>query len=477
MSATGTAEVFVTVGTDHHPFDRVIAWVDDWAATADERAFVQHGASRPPSVAEGAAFVGHDELLTRIRDARVVVSHGGPGTIVDCLRSGKKPIVVPRDPEHGEHVDDHQIRFTRRLASSGYIHLAGSPEEFRSLVDGALAGTVSVEAPALDSSVERATAAFAAVAEDLVPAVDPPVRVAYIGGWGRSGSTLLDRLLGQFDGVAAVGEMRDIWLRGVLENRRCGCGEPFLSCPFWSGVGEQAFGGWDPGTARELHEARMRYDRPWVAPMLTTGAFAPAGLLRYERALADLYAAIRDVSSASVIVDSTKIPSYGLLLARIRGLDVRAVHLVRDSRGVVYSWQKSVERPDATSGRDQMIRYGTATASTRYVVYNASMALFARMGVPTMRLRYEDLVEDPAGHLRLVAAFAGVDDPDQSLFDDGTVELAPTHSVDGNPMRFKTGPLQVRRDDGWRTGLSAGDRRVVDLVTSPLLLRYGYARR
>ena len=64
-----------------------------------------------------------------------------------------------------------------------------------------------------------------------------------IGGWGRCGSTLVDMMLGQLPGFVSAGEVRELWLRGILENRPCGCGVPFRSCPFWTKVGDEAFPG------------------------------------------------------------------------------------------------------------------------------------------------------------------------------------------------------------------------------------------
>ena len=69
-------------------------------------------------------------------------------------------------------------------------------------------------------------------------------RVLFIGGWGRSGSTLLDRVLGHVPGVVSLGEVREIWVRGVIEDRPCGCDRPFSECPFWTEVGDRAWGGW-----------------------------------------------------------------------------------------------------------------------------------------------------------------------------------------------------------------------------------------
>lgn len=299
-------------------------------------------------------------------------------------------------------------------------------------------------------------------------------RVLYIGGWGRSGSTLLDRLLGQVEGCCSVGEMRDIWLRGVLENRLCGCGEPFLSCPFWHEVGDRAFGGWDERHARTVHALRMRYDRPWTVPVLMAPLRWSSGLERYVDATGALYRAIADTSQAEVIVDSTKIPSYAYLLRRIEDLEVRFLHLVRDSRGVVYSWQKSVRRPDATEKQDLMLRYGSVSASGRYLLYNGTAGLLRRSAVPYTLVRYEDLVADPRAYLERIVGFAGLRPGGMGFIDDDTAELHPNHTVDGNPMRFAAGPLRISADEQWRTAMDRSDQRTVSMLTRPLLRRYGY---
>src|SRR4051794_15439538 len=71
------------------------------------------------------------------------------------------------------------------------------------------------------------------------------IKVLYIGGYGRSGSTLLVQLLGQIEGFHSVGEMWNIWQQCFTENQLCGCGKPFHECPFWSAVVEEAFGGFE----------------------------------------------------------------------------------------------------------------------------------------------------------------------------------------------------------------------------------------
>lgn len=73
--------------------------------------------------------------------------------------------------------------------------------------------------------------------------MDEPVTVLYIGAFGRSGSTILGQVLGRMPGFVNVGEAWQVWQRGLRENERCGCGQPFRSCEFWSAVGDEAFGG------------------------------------------------------------------------------------------------------------------------------------------------------------------------------------------------------------------------------------------
>ncbi|MDT0306761.1 glycosyltransferase [Streptomyces sp. DSM 44917] len=141
MTAAQAPGVLVTVGTDHHPFDRLMTWIEQWPADAPEvRWTVQHGSTRAPAApgVRAAAMMPHDELLAALAEAAVVVCQGGPGSVMDARGAGKVPIVVPRRPELGEHVDDHQVLFARRLEGAGLIRIAAGAGEFRELVTAAL---------------------------------------------------------------------------------------------------------------------------------------------------------------------------------------------------------------------------------------------------------------------------------------------------------------------------------------------------
>lgn len=132
--------VFVTVGTDHHPFDRLVTWADAWAAGhAGAPCLIQSGTSKAPEHAEWRDYVRYDEMCDAMSRAVAIVCHGGPATIMDARRLGRIPIVVPRSSSLGEHVDDHQQRFAARMAELGQVHLARTRDDVFELLDKAVA--------------------------------------------------------------------------------------------------------------------------------------------------------------------------------------------------------------------------------------------------------------------------------------------------------------------------------------------------
>ncbi len=134
--------VMVLVGTDHHPFDRLVNWTLDLAEEGWADWFVQYGTSawpaQPPAAATGRAMLGVQELDDLVDRAGCVVTHAGPGLLMDAHLHGHVPVVVPRDPAFGEHVDGHQLRFTAHIASGGRIRPVRDRGELRQQVLRAL---------------------------------------------------------------------------------------------------------------------------------------------------------------------------------------------------------------------------------------------------------------------------------------------------------------------------------------------------
>jgi hypothetical protein len=306
------------------------------------------------------------------------------------------------------------------------------------------------------------------------------MRLVYVAGLGRSGSTLLSQLLGQLDAFSSVGEVHHLWRTGAPRRSTeelCGCGRTFRDCPFWTRVLDE--GGIeeipaDRVQALQRQVARIRF-LPWML-----GPWRPG---RYGRRLSEvqaivdrLYGALERAAGGSRIVDATKDLAPLYLLSTMPGYQVDVVHLVRDPRGVAHSWAKLKRRPEYVDREVYMHRYGGASIALRWLYSNwlAERARGRHRGY--LRLRYEDLVREPGVWLERICELADLPRPDLSFLGSGQVELRrPSHIMSGNPSRFATGRIAVRLDQDWQRAMPPGRRRLVSALTLPLRARYGYA--
>lgn len=306
--------------------------------------------------------------------------------------------------------------------------------------------------------------------------------VVYIGGSGRSGSTLLERLLGEVDGVTALGEVVHLPARALVEGQPCACGETLHRCPCWGPIGREAFGGWERVDGAAWVGLQRRVDRNRFLPLLAVPASSRfrTDLRAHLEHLGSLYRAAATVTGSPILVDSSKHAStaYALRHAASMGIDVIVVHLVRDSRGVAHSWTRTVVRPETDDHRP-MPRHSPLASAAWWDGFNIALSALPSLGTPTLRLRYEDLLDDPAGALRAILRRAGHPLPPRwaSFLRRDEATVGTSHSIAGNPMRFRTGAIALRPDDAWRSALAVGDRRRVTALTAPLLLAYGYAGR
>ncbi len=298
-----------------------------------------------------------------------------------------------------------------------------------------------------------------------------PLPLLFIAGLGRSGSTLLGRLLGSVPGLVSVGELTHLWERGLRDHERCSCGEPFDACPFWTEVGERAFGGWHNIDVEKVLSARAAIERDRFIPMLAVPALSRGRLDEYGRYLVPLYEAVRVTAGADVVVDSGKHVAAAMVLQRLDGIDLSMVHLVHDSRGVAYSWTKQMARPERTDG-EFMARWSPPHTAIRYLAYN--LALHAIADKKSLLVRYEDLVRQPDLEMARILELVNKLNVSADAWSGGAVELGLDHQIGGNPMRFSSGRIPLVVDDAWRDRLPVKSRRVVTALTMPLLSGYDY---
>jgi hypothetical protein len=301
------------------------------------------------------------------------------------------------------------------------------------------------------------------MADDVRP------KVLFIAGWQRSGTTLLGDMLGSTGGAQHVGELEYLqWPRHP--SGLCGCGRTFEQCEYWRPVLDSDF------PFDEWHDLRYETARSKRLPVDFWRYKTQGEVSRYARLQADLY---RHIWSGSPlpIVDSSKRPSAAFAAVASGEADVHVLHVVRDPRAIAYSLAYRPKRHGADGEGKPMRRRSIRDAALRWLVVHSAIEGFVRRAVPSsryLRMRYEDLVEEPANCFHRVVEWAGIEQRTSPFLDASTVSLSTTHTAMGNPNRFNRGAVEVRPDTTWRTELPDREKAVVTAITGPLLLGYGY---
>ncbi len=304
-------------------------------------------------------------------------------------------------------------------------------------------------------------------------------KVLYIAGDARSGSTLLELLLGESRAYFSAGELCHFWRHAFLENLLCACGKSFRECEFWNAVVARSFGGWEAVDAQAIKElwlsmSRLRYFPRMALPGLRQSPVFQERFKILSPIWENLYSSIQQVSGAQVVIDASKWPVSVFTLNALPGIDLYIVHLVRDSRAVAYSAQRKKVQPEVTSGK----RCTPVLSPLRSAIFwNTTNWVAEQLRQITPRylfLRYEDFVKRPQETLLRVAEFVQEAVDLDFFIDSHTVLLGVNHTVAGNPHRFNFGKTRITLDTEWKDGMPQGDRRLVTALTFPLLRRYGY---
>ena len=305
-----------------------------------------------------------------------------------------------------------------------------------------------------------------------------PKLTLYIGGAGRSGSTLLDLLLGAHPLVQSLGEVHRLNSYARDEHDPCTCGKRVLECPFWLDVQRHLIEdvGPPPEGTTWLETREMMLVTGSLSPvrnvlqksLLVAGwppvydklmpRLIPAHHVAMQHAL-EWYEAIRKATGCPVLVDSTKDPRRLKMLYLADPAPYRLIYMVRDGRAVAASNMRR-------TGMDM------SAAATEWLTLQRK-AQWAQRTIPsrqTVKLRYEDLCRDPKAEVRRICEFLGLD------FDESMLGLdkQSSHNIGGNPMRFRKGELEIKLDERWRDELSAADLAVFDGIAGRMNRSFGY---
>jgi len=394
-------KVTILTGTGHHPFDRLVGWADARArANPGEKVTIQYAASKGPKAAVGVAYLARDDLSELVRKSDVVITHGGPGTIMDARHSGHRPIVLARDPALGEIVDNHQMLFTEWAAARGLIRAVRGIGELESEVAGlGPEGTrdASPSTHSAEDSVRRLKQVLDQFDGRRLPLAADATSVLYVGGPVRGNVTFLKSLLGLLPDVHVLAGVTHVWERGVRANGLCACGDGFSSCAFWGPVGDLAFDGWSKLDINHVLSLKAAVEKE-RHPLIGTARRHPGARLRkllieYSAYYQRIYAAAGEVSGACVVVDSGGAAPTALALSHNRQIDLRMLHVSPGVRRLAHSGSLVGDGRKTSAGEPRL-----SMKDARIAWLQSSMATggLAYRGIAVKQIRYEDLLLNAA---------------------------------------------------------------------------------
>lgn len=286
------------------------------------------------------------------------------------------------------------------------------------------------------------------------------IKVLYIAGSTRSGSTLLARLLGEINGFINVGEA----LRWIFNIRRmpreipCGCGNPVFECPFWADIAD----GIENSSIQEFgtKAIRIRY-----LPLLMSPIKPPKFQEKWNNLLSLTEKLLEDIivkSDARVIVDSSKNPANAYVLSNIAKVQLYIVHSIRDPRGVVSSWSKH---------KSYLGSFPTSTVTWWWLSYNLSAEILRAYAKKFISVRYEDFVQSPEKTLGKIIRDIDEAPDGVNFIKENQAQVGIQHGLAGNPDKLSSGIIKIRENQ-WHLPLSRNI--MVSIFTLPLLLRYRY---
>ena len=296
----------------------------------------------------------------------------------------------------------------------------------------------------------------------------------YIVGSGHSGSTLLNVLLGHHENIIDLGEAGALNNHLIGQKRICSCGKDASSCEFWSLVIRRWIQIIGPkGAARypSLCAQCERWNWRNVSPKGTQNSFNSQLYSDFTNAL---YEAVRVVSGKTNIVDSSKSSIRALALSRIPGIDLRIIHLVRDARGVVWSYVKRELRK--RNLRPATLLLYCCYTSCLWLLSNMAAKIVCRVaGVPSMFVRYEDLVTQSHREMQRISRFVGEKlDAISEAFSAGE-SIPINHLIAGNHLRRRK-TVTLKPDFEWRKRFPKSYQRLVWIIVCPFGWHYGYRR-
>jgi len=295
------------------------------------------------------------------------------------------------------------------------------------------------------------------------------LKVIYIAGYGRSGSTMLDMSLHQHPDIFGAGEIAEMCKHVWVKNEYCACKEKIQACELWPSIMTD----WkEKGGDVERYLTLQKR----IEPLLSIDRVGNTKALQeFNQMTTAMFNAIAAHTGKSIIVDSSKAPGRGLAHSMNEALDLRVIHNVRDARAVANSMMKSMDI-DVEKGIQKKIKSRSPfRTAIRWWMYNDYVeALIKKVDVGhSVRVRYEDFATHSKTELQRIGDCIGLDLTGVGENIENQKPVIAGHQMAGSRIRMK-GELVMRMDAKWKETMSSMSQKIVLQITSEQMRRYGY---
>jgi len=263
--------------------------------------------------------------------------------------------------------------------------------------------------------------------------------VIYISGYGRSGSTLLDIILGSHPSIMGTGELANLFELYYNAGSYCSCGKTYNECEVWSEIINKAYPNCSKEQIKSNRDVQRKIEK-WInMPFFRILRSKVKTEQQYCRVMKPLFNAIYDVGKIKCIVDSSK-SAYdfswrALYLSKLCGINIRLIHLIRDGRAVISSRIKGSNKKlrDRLNNNDPLAAYKGLIG---WISAN-SFTIINRILIPRnsyLLIRYEDFIEDPQKELVKLGKFLQLDFNDTIKAIKNGRAFDVHHLVEGNRL-------------------------------------------
>ncbi len=285
---------------------------------------------------------------------------------------------------------------------------------------------------------------------------------------GRSGGTLLGRILGNTVESIYVGEVRFFWEKGLIQNYKCSCNNEFSNCTFWSEVVKKYKDDVPLENIKKISKELSQIERlqnfSTLKKMKRYHSINSPIIKKYLALNEKLYESIVNVSGKNTIVESSRIPGRLLALSLSDKFELFPIHLIRDPRGVLNSLINQDLRNYGYAKHSDMRRILEWNVNNIYSLKVMKMLNSDQ----NFYIWYKNFVRHPINVLSDLEEFLGYKIDYKG--EDGTVSvnLGTGHIFSGNESRFKSGLIEVAEDIKWKKQLRLQKKMIIGAATLPL---------